>query len=112
MTTFEAGTTVFCELSFSDRYGVAVTPNTVTMQILDTTNGTQISPETSVSPPGSPQSTLEIPISALLNSMTRPCTTQTMTVVIRATYPDGSKVVQKSNYTLDNPTFLKTVVAA
>lgn len=104
--TFDVGTTVFLELAFTDRYGVMAIPTAVTMQINDVTNGGIIYPATGQAAPAG--STLEIAIPATLNVMTRPVQTQTNTVVITATYPDGSITVDDFTYLLNNPSLLKT----
>lgn len=112
ISQFDAGSTVFLELSFADRNGVSVTPNALAMQINDVTNGVVVYPKTSISAPASPQTTAEVPIAATLNVMTRPCQLQTNRVIVTATLPDGSIVVNDFPYTLNNPAYLKTTVRA
>lgn len=103
ISTFDAGTTVFLELAFTDRNGVAATPTALTMQIIDTTNGKVVYAVTSQTPPVSPQTTLEIAIAASVNVMTVQSAYQSNTVIVSATYSDASITVAHFPYTLCNP---------
>lgn len=103
---FDAGATIFLELAFTDRNGAAVTPTALTMQVIDKTNGQVVYPTTSVTPPVSPQSTLEVTIPASVNQMTRATAKQCNVVIISATYPDGSITPSHFPYELCNPSLL------
>ena len=103
---FNTGASIFLELAFSDRNGAAVTPTAVSMQVNDASNGVVVQVNTSLTPPVG--STMEVPMPVAATKTTKPTPTQINTVIITATYPDGSFAVGTYSYQLNNAPLLQT----
>lgn len=104
---FDAGTSIFFEAAFTDRTGVGVTPTAVWIQVNDLTNAQVLYPKTSITPPSG--STMEIPVPSAGSVMTKPKQSQTNSLIVTATLPDGTSQVNDFSYQLNNPTLLPTV---